>query len=157
MQVTFGKHHSKSMELLVLKEAAYIDWLLKEHATGKLRDLQVYGRSLIEHFDKKQILTKCFVKSCSAHATCFSVYRDNLAPIWWCDECDPYQLGALAGRLQILRTYHDALRHAQTYCTTVADLKTLITSLARAKGLPQRVGEPQASKFSHNRSRHLSP
>lgn len=135
------------MELLVLKEPPYIDWLFKEHATGRLRDLQVYGRSLIEHFDKKQIQTKCFVKGCSAHATRFSVYKDNIAPIWWCDECNPYQLGALDGRLQILRTYQDSLLHAQIYCTRAADMKTLITSLARAKGLPQRVGELQAAKF----------
>lgn len=148
MQITLGKHQGKSLELVALKDPSYIRWLLREDAKGRLRDLQLYTRALLDHFDKMPIQHKCFAPKCSAKATCFSVYRDNIAPIWWCDECDPYQLGALPGRLQILSTYACALSHALLHCTKSADAeKTLVTSLARAKGLPQRVAEAQAAKF----------
>lgn len=54
----------------------------------------------------------------------------------------------LTGETSNTEPYASALSRALLHCTKIADAeKTLITSLARAKGLPQRVGEAQAAKF----------
>jgi hypothetical protein len=55
----------------------------------------------------------CKGLDCNNLATRASVYKDNVNPMWWCAESDPYQQGALPGRIQIIETYIDALTHVK--------------------------------------------
>jgi hypothetical protein len=82
-------------------------------------------------------------------ATRCSLSRGAVRPLLcWCDDCDPYELGASAGKLRIVTSYGDALQYVHTYCRGEKPaLRTLIRQLAEAKGLPERVGEQQAQDF----------
>jgi hypothetical protein len=148
MQVTFGKHAGKSLELLMLREPGYIHWLVQQSATGPLLALKSEALKLMKRFDAKPFNQVCHSRTCKLGATRATVYGDNLVPYWWCANCDPYESGANAGKLQIVRTYADALSHVEFYCSgRKSDYVELIRYLAEAKGLPARVGEKQAQFF----------
>ena len=74
---------------------------------------------------------------------------DNInAPHWWCDTCDPYETGALSGKLYLLDSYINALGHVEIFCSgRKSDYKKIIKLMSQAKGLPNRVGETQAQNF----------
>ena len=149
MEVTFGKHKGSSVEFLVLKQADYVTWLLEQtDAYGALQRVRKHAKGLILSFDAKRVLKKCYGR-CDKVATYCTVYSDNvLQPYWWCDTCDPYQSGASRGKLHPIRAYEDALGHASLYCRGRRDdYRELILEIARAKGLPDRVGEAQARAF----------
>jgi hypothetical protein len=117
LQVTLGKYKGKSVELLVLKEPDYVNWLLAQNLSGPLLAVKKRAQSLIAQFDAKPVQKKCSAQTCGNLATRATVYSNNLSPYWWCANCDPYQFGANAGKLQILRTYSDALLHVELYCS----------------------------------------
>lgn len=147
MQALVGVHKGKSMEELVLKEPAYVHWLLEQTPSGALLAMKNEAKQLIAKFDAKPYVVPCFER-CSRPATRLSVYLSNLAPYWWCSDCDPYGQGASDGKLQILRTYVAALSHVQFFCGgKKADYRALIKDMAKAKGLPARVGEAQLKEF----------
>lgn len=148
MYVTFGKHKGKSLEALVLKEPDYISWLLTQNATGPMLLAQNEVKALIAKFNKKPMKQKCNGKSCTSLATRITVYRDNVSPYWWCGNCDPYQTGALDGKLQVISDYVSALNHVDLYCgSKKSDFKKIIKEIAIGKGLPKRVGESQSQEF----------
>ena len=148
MLVPVGKHKGKSIELLVLKEPGYVHWLLQQSASSPLLAVQAEVKRLVQKFGTKPFQIKCNGNGCSAPATRLSVYGNNISPYWWCDKCDPYQMGAISGKLQIFRDYSSALSHVERFCGgRQGDYKDLIKSMAQAKGLPSRVGESQAVAF----------
>lgn len=148
MQVTIGKNAGKSVELLVLKDPAYVQWLLDTQASGKLLQIKQHAQSLIRKFDAKPLSTRCYGRACSKPATRATVYLDNLVPYWWCASCDAYEAGANDGKLQFISTYGQALEHVQFYCKgRKSDAAEIIKYFAQAKGLPARVGEQQAQQF----------
>ena len=68
--------------------------------------------------------------------------------MFWCNNCNPDQMGTLYGRIQIIETYLDALKHVRNYCQgRKGDYRNLIRSIAQAKGLGKRVGEERAREF----------
>jgi hypothetical protein len=149
MLVTFGKHSGKSAEMLVLKHPDYAWWMLGvELPTAFLRQVQQELRRLIKVYNDKPIVVPCQAPDCGSTATRGSVSRGAVWPRFWCDECDPYQLGASSGKLQIVRSFEDAICYVNMFCEGRKDMmRILIKELARAKGLPTRVGEQQAEKF----------
>ena len=148
MLVTFGKHDGKSVEWLVLKESDYIKWILSQSASGKILQIQKHAAALVKKFDAKPLLNQCRAEDCSEKAIRATVYLDNLLPEWWCAECNPYQLGANAGKLQSISTYSQALTHVELYCRgRKSDSAEIIKYLAQAKGLPSRVSESHAQAF----------
>ncbi len=148
MQVAFGKHAGKSVELLMFKEPGYVHWLLQQSPSGALLVVQRHAHSLMKKFDAKPLHRQCHGHNCSALATRATVYGNSLAPYWWCDNCDPYEAGANSGKLQGVRTYSEALTHVEFYCGgRKSDYVALVKYLAQAKGLPTRVGEQQANAF----------
>lgn len=151
MRVPFGKYAGKSTEILVLKHPDYAFSILGEReATGHFHDIQVEIRRLIQLFDQKPILRPCMCGPCMCGrcATRGTVYKRTVQPYWWCENCDPYRLGASPGKLQIIRSYFDAVDCANM-CGAGwrSAFKILINEMARAKGLPERVGEAQALAF----------
>jgi len=149
MNVGFGKHAAMSVEMLVLKQPDYVRWVLEQATpSGRMRVVQQECQRLIFRFNAKPLVKRCSGNGCTQGATRASVYKDNLTPVWWCDVCDPCQMGADAGKLQIVRTYQDAIIQVDSYCVgNRSDLKYLVKALAQAKGLPSRVGEAQAQAF----------
>lgn len=150
VQVTFGKHSGKSVELLMLKEPSYIKWVLEQKSpTGSMANIKSHIEHLIQVFDTKPFMGKnCWSKACQKQATKFTVYLDNLDPHWWCSECNPYQTGANSGKLQSPIDYRSALFHVELFCRNkTSDYRDIIKMISQAKGLPIRVGEPQAAKF----------
>ena len=149
MKILFGKHKGKSAELVVLEEPDYVNWAKhKPNPTGPLVELNEEFRKLVKKFDQKPVQRKCMGCECSAPASYITLYQDNLMPYWWCDNCDFEQMGASAWKVQTISSYFGAISHVLQYCGDVPDdFKELITAMAQAKGLPTRVGEPQAAAF----------
>jgi len=148
MLVPIGKHKGKSAELLVLKEPDYVRWLLQQKASNHLQALQEEAKRLIKKFDQKPFQVECEGNACSAQATRLSMYGNKLSPYWWCDDCDPYQRGAISGMLQIFRDYSIAWSHVESFrAGSQSDHKNLIKTMAQAKGLPSIFGEAQAVAF----------
>jgi len=147
LRVTFGKHRGKSLELLFLKEPGYVAWVCdQEKASAPLARLQDVACQLRRVFDRKPLLKPCL--RCGGQAVRFSYYLNGTGLMFWCDTCNPYSSGAAPGRLAIGQRYEelvDRVRAASTGPNT--DLKSLVLELARAKGLPSRVGESQAAAF----------
>ena len=153
MQVTFGKHIGKSVELLMIKDPSYIKYVLEQKSpTGSMAKVKSHIKKLIQLFDTKSFIGKeCWDKSCKKEVTRFTVYLDNLDPYWWCSTCDPYQTGANAGKLQSPIGYQSALQHVELYCRNrKTDYTAIIKMIAQAKGLSNRVTEAQAQKFFHD-------
>lgn len=151
MQITFGKHSGKSLELLLFKHPDYIAWMLaQQNASGAMKRAQDEAKRLMGRFNSKPFKKQRFGQTGPKHsATRCTVYSNNVTvPHWWCNGCDPYESGANAGKLQVIATYEDALDHVGAWCGgNTADYKSLIKDLAQAKGLPARIGEKQAAAF----------
>jgi len=145
-----GKYGGKSVEQIMFTDPSYIDWILnKQSLTGPLERAKLHIGSLIKKFDAKPFIkVKCRSGTCNNSVTEFTVYFNNIAPVWWCSTCDPYQLGATPGKLQTLTDYKSALRHVKIYCGgRKPDFKKIIKTIAQAKGIPARVTEVQAQEF----------
>jgi hypothetical protein len=151
MLVTFGKFKNTPIDLLVLKQPDYIDWMLKLiNAEGPMVHVISEVKRLISIFDAKPIIKCCTSRECGKVATRGSLYHNDASPMWWCDDCNPYRTGAIAGKLEIVGTYQQALDYVNMYCSArKSDKRTIIKSFAEAKGLPSRVGKKQASEFFH--------
>jgi len=146
MRMPFGEHEEKLLESLVLREPRYVYGLLRDEDVPAR--IQKEATRLIAVFDAKPYLTDCTSEECINDVTRFTVYGWNLSPQFWCDECDPYSLGARSGKIQEIATYDDAVMHAMFHCNnSLKDLKTLIRIMAGAKGLSGRIGEKQAEEF----------
>lgn len=148
MKATVGAHLGEHMEVLMLNRPDYINWLLPYDAKLPLAVMKEEALRLVQVFDAKPFRTSCNTSGCNQPATRWSVYKDGLAPICWCADCDPHGLGAQVDKLRIGRTYRDALAHVTRNCgKKQAGFKTIIRHLAMTKGLGQRVGDRHAIAF----------
>lgn len=148
MQITFGKHDGESTEQVVLKKASYARWVIEQTAaTGKLKAVQQDIINLIDAFDAKAITKPCH--KCGGAATRASAYRNNHVDLFvWCDTCDPYSAGANPGKLTMVTTYRDLLRHVTLSCGgTAKGYDAMVRSMAKAKGLPARVTQKAIDDF----------
>jgi hypothetical protein len=148
MLAGIGKYKDKSVGALVLKHPDYIAWVISQpNPSGPLARVKAEALRLINIFNSKPINKMCF-GSCSKAATRCTVYQRNVhGPLWWCDECNPYQTGAIEGKLSAISTYEEAINHCEFYSAGKDSLLDLIKSLSQAKGLPHRVGEKQIDIF----------
>jgi hypothetical protein len=149
MLIQFGKHWGKSLEHVLLRDPDYVLWMLKQkEPSGPLARALREARRLIAVFDAKPVVRKCRGTGCRKPATRCSLYPANPRPLWWCDGCDPYQLGASPGTLLVVKSYLDAITYVQSYCHgRKGDLSLIIKLIAEAKGLPSRVGDEEAEAF----------
>jgi len=147
--VGFGKHQGLSVEKLVLQEPGYVSWMLSQPApTGPMGPASDEARSLVAVFDDKPFAARCCGEGCANRATRCVLYVGTSDFTLWCDHCDPYSLGADPGKLTLIRGYYDAINYVMTWCgNRKSSLGLLIRDLARAKGLPLRVGPEQAHAF----------
>jgi hypothetical protein len=149
MSVPFGRQRSHSAAKLLLDDPAYVVSVLREpEPQGRLARLRDEVCRLIDRFDARPICVPCRAPGCGRRATRCSVYRDSVRPVWWCDECDPYQEGATPGALRLLSRYLEAVAHVEWSGNgRRSDLRFLVRELARARGLPGRVGAAEAEAF----------
>lgn len=145
--VDFGKFQGRFVEELILKEPEYIDWILRvPNPRGSMLEVVEAAVRLIGIFDAKPLIKPCRGTDCGKLATRCVVYGQTLSLSFWCDGCDPYSLGAARGMLRAFPGYRDACM--QPWGTgNPKELKTLIRDVARAKGLPNRVGQNEAITF----------
>lgn len=143
MQILSGKHVGKSSQIVTLNHPDYVVWYISEYPNAKL------GLAFLEHlsaFDSRPLVARCF--GCKGSATRSTAYNNNVQLMHWCDQCDPYGSGAVAGKLSLIRTYFDALGHVVDTCDArKADMKLIIRGLGKAKGLPTRVTISAAEDF----------
>jgi hypothetical protein len=149
MNIKFGKHCGMSVEFLVLKAPDYAMWLLSQKAIShSFFDAQQKIRRLIRAFDQRPFIKRCQGTGCRKRATRCSVHQGSTQLLSWCDECDPYELGASPGKLHAIEKYFDVVNYVSMFCNgRKAAMEMLVRELARAKGLPKRVGEDEAIAF----------
>jgi hypothetical protein len=148
MKFSVGKHSGKDTRYVLLKDPDYVRWTLNQaNLSGGLlaarKDLQLKKAQ----FDAKPFVAKCF-GNCKKPSTRASVYLGSPDLFVWCDSCDPYSRGALQGKLDIVRSYDDALKHVEYTCgNNKAYMKDIIRQLATAKGMPARFTASAISNF----------
>jgi hypothetical protein len=149
MYLKFGKHSDKSVEMIILKDPAYIEWILTvRNPEGRLAMVKIEAQRLIRIFDAKPFLRSCQGMGCTKPATHLTVYADNVyAPMWWCDDCDPYQMGARDGKLSLIKTYQDTFLHHMIFHTPKTFLRDSVRTWAVEKRLSKRVGQKEAEEF----------
>lgn len=148
MKLNFGKHQGSSVAEIFFKDPGYIRWLMNTTATGQMLAAQKVARELVGKFDSKPIDRSCHAVGCGKGASRASIYRDSLDPFWWCETCDPSQAGASDGKIQIIRTFEEALAHVEYYCKgKKSDEILAIKFLARGKGLPTRITASARAAF----------
>lgn len=137
MLITFGKHDGKMTAKVLLREPNWAVWAMtKKDATGALASVKKELFEDMLRFDAVAFKVECQGNGCSKTATRVSLYRDDVRPNYWCDDCDPYQLGAPPGELNIVQRYAEALKHIEDYCSAPKTaFRGLVKALAQAKGL----------------------
>ena len=149
MYFKFGKYSDKLVEIVLLKDPNYIAWILGvPNPKGRMLLIKSEIQRLIRIFDAKPFLRNCRGRDCTRLATRLSVYFDDVYhPMYWCEDCDPSQMGARDGQLSMVKTYQDARLHHTLFHTPKSFLKDLVRNMAVEKGLPKRVGEKEAEGF----------
>lgn len=149
MRISFGKHDGKSIEAMVLKEPAYVDWMLRsQNPSSHMAAACEEAQRLIGIFNAKRILRPCTSRDCGNAGARFSVYQENVDLVPWCAGCDPYDLGARSGKLAVIQSYDQAIQYVKSWCSARdGDMRKIIREMASAKGLPSRVGDTQAEEF----------
>ncbi len=139
----------KTVEQVMLVDGSIVDWLLTARGlTGPAARIATYIQDrLMPQIDAKPIARPC--AGCGGQARYLTAYRNNATTlIPWCEECDPYSLGAVGGRLNKVATYKQALAHARDSCGGGRGVKRAIAkAYAGAKGTPSRVTEIAAEVF----------
>ncbi|MEI7858138.1 MAG: hypothetical protein WCH85_11655 [Methanomicrobiales archaeon] len=150
MLVASGKNMGKTLEVIVLKDPCYIQDLFSAKAENKKQVLlKDEAKRLVDVFDRKAFDARCNGRVCRRQSTRCTVYKSDIFnPMWWCDACDPCQYGAGEGRIQIVRTYRDALDFAVSFGDPEVSAD-LIRVLAEAKGLSWPPGKIRADIFFH--------
>jgi hypothetical protein len=147
MKLKFGKHEGKNTEQILLSDPDFVIWMRSNRPNDVVTSV---CNGHIATLDKKKLIRNC--GGCGAPATRVSVYRENASGFeYWCDDCNPYSLGAHEGTLSIVRTFDDAMRHIDWTCSgRKADRKTIIRKLAEAKGLASKAKAPEVVAFFAN-------
>ncbi|WP_431261839.1 hypothetical protein ACQ859_16400 [Roseateles chitinivorans] len=147
MQIDFGKHPGKSSQYVTLKDPSYVRWMFsKENPNGQLLSLIREAKRHIQDLDGKPFSGSC--SACKSPATRASVYSNSISLVCWCESCSPYSLGAPDGKLTIIRTYLQALRHVEfTGGSNKAFQAAIIKELVRVKGGPKTLTQAAMLKF----------
>lgn len=155
MLVGFGKHAALDVRKLLIRDPSYVQWVLEQpQSTGRLAALAVKVRQCIDVFDAKPFVLGCMGTErgvrCARTVTRGTAYCSSAGfngnMHFWCDECDPCQLGAAASLLDV-RSYTDAIAVASRYGGTKSDSASVVKSLARSKGMSKRITADALSSF----------
>lgn len=147
-----GPHKGKSIEAVVIKYPDYVQWLARQPESPGFRWLYQHIESCIEAFDAKPYSDagctgRRAIGGCDRSVVRYSLYRNSCDPVFWCDECDPYQVGASTGSLSIYQDYNDLMNHAAGMGASRPMKRNAIRILAEAKGLIGNLTERKLADF----------
>lgn len=147
-----GPHEDKRIETVIIKFPDYIFWLAERDPNPKFRRLYDAIQRRVDVFDAKPFTNEqCAGKNagmeCTRPVTRFSLYRGSSIPSFWCSECDPLQLGANEGKIEVHATYYNALWCLHRANATREPKQSLIRRLAEAKGLTGNLTERKIRDF----------
>ena len=78
MYLKFEKYSDKSIEMIILKDPAYVVWILTErNPQGRLAIVKIEVQRLIRIFDAKPFFRNCQGMECTKPATRLTLYADN--------------------------------------------------------------------------------
>jgi hypothetical protein len=154
MNVGFGKHAALDVRRLVVQHPDYVKWVLEQaQPSGQLAALAANVHRYIQIFDAKPFVKECTGKKAGARCarpvtrgTAYHSHGLNVDLYWWCDTCDPYQMGAAATLIDV-STYSDALSVVERYGGRKSDYGAIIKYLSRAKGMSARVTDAALETF----------
>lgn len=139
MRFQSGPHKGKEYAQVVLRQPDAVIFQLGKYPAGK--PAQEFDR-LISVFDAKPFTATCY--GCKSRATRATSYANTPNLYFWCDDCDPYDHGALPGKLTVIKTFRQAVRTASE---TKGDQRLIIKNLAEAKGCPKKLTAAAAVAF----------
>ena len=152
MKMPIGPHKGDIIETVIIKYPDFIFWLAERDPDPKFQWLYDAIQERVDIFDTKPFTNvQCAGRidgvECTSPVTRFSLYRGSSIPSFWCSECDPLQLGASEGKIEIHTTYYDAL-----WCLDRADAnreqkQNLIRRLTEAKGVTGNLTEKKLVEF----------
>ena len=145
--ITFGKFKGKTLVYIIMKQPNYTGWILiKEDPDGPLPVAKNEIIRLIKIFDSKPIQRHCFL--CGAQAKyCAVAQKSVIDPIWYCNECDPFDDVLIESDLDYIKSYRDAIEHCKGYRVDKKSALMFIKAIATAKGLGKRLTEKELDKF----------
>jgi len=145
MRFKSGNHEGETTEEVLLKHPNFAQWTIERYPESPRG--QAFIR-LSQEFDEKPFTADCHEK-CGLKATRATACRDSSGLYFWCDECDPFSTGARqVAVIYVIYTLSELLRHVDSNADGNRALKRrIVRRLAKAKGLPKRVGEEEALNF----------
>jgi hypothetical protein len=138
-----GKNKGKTSQEVFLKTPDFAQWMMSEYPdSAASKAFHAHQVTL----DAKPLVKPCY--QCKKPATRATAYQGSPDLMFWCDDCDPYGAGAIKGKLSVVTTFADAMRHIDYTANGNRTWKRAIQKqLAQAKGLPTRVGVQVAVAF----------
>jgi hypothetical protein len=144
MRFQSGRFAGKTTEEIFLKFPDWAAWNMSRHPDAK--QSREFNR-LQDRFDAKPLKVDCDGR-CGRRARRCSAYANSPSLKFWCDNCNSSQGGASTGKLSTVYTFDDVLGHIRYTADGHRDwTRKIVRALARAKGLPKRVGEKAAQTF----------
>lgn len=141
MLLKTGRHPNQYTQYVLLRFADDASFIMKKYGDSALG--AEYKRH-VKTFNAKPFVAPCC--GCKDTSTRASAYRGDSGLMFWCDDCDPYSRGAVAGRLAIIQTFGEAISHV-AYSNARDDERKIIRALAEGKGCPKRLTQAAAINF----------
>jgi hypothetical protein len=138
MKITVGKDKGTEIHELFFSNPKFIGWALHETNPGtRLFYCITEMKRLIDIFDKKPFEIKCFGRDCTKKSTRLTAAKGNIQSyFFWCNKCDPFQMGATPGKIASLSTYLQATSFVTRYCSgRKKDYVYIIRKMAQAKNI----------------------
>lgn len=140
MNMTFGKYSGKPVAWVLLQDSSYFSWM-RAQGMDKRREY-IFALDLVKRLDKMPFVNaRCHgSKGCSNEVSQLTLYKGQFnGAYWFCEECDPYNMGAVSGALSSVRTVASILQHSQA--------SDILKAMFKAKGGPERKTEAALKKF----------
>jgi len=138
LKMPMGKHKGRGVWDVMLRNPDFIAWL-KEHHWDGFQWLYEGIAELVAEFDEAPFSEVSCAGDvdgcpCTNPVTRFSIYQKTSVPVFWCEDCDPCQLGAGKAKLSVGRTYYGALNHVIDNGGGMVAKRKVIREIAVAKG-----------------------
>jgi len=134
-----GKHAGQEAAYVLLRDPGHAAFIMDRYPDGKATK---EFKRLAAVLDAKSFSQLC--TTCSQTATRATTYAGGPSLYFWCDDCDVHGMGATEGKLIVVRRFKDVLRYG---ANTRGEQKSVIKSLAEAKGCPARLTQAAAKAF----------
>jgi hypothetical protein len=151
-EMLFGRHKGVKIETEVIRYPDYACWVLDNLHGESNRWLCWYIENLIKQFDEKPFshavcTGKREGKPCPLPVTRLTLYRNSSSPQFWCADCNPEDYSLNRGMITEVCGYRESLFQVCVEVGTWRAQRSLIDSMARAKGLTGNKTDAACLKF----------